>query len=208
MDRFMKARKERTSDVLLAMVEEGSSERISVGDLVDRMADRAFGFLILLLALPNCVPSPPGLSTITGLPIIVFALQIAIGGHRPWLPRFLRDRTFKREDLKRLLTRVLPYIRRFERISRPRLTGLLQGPAERILGMILFVLSIIMALPIPLGNLFPSVAIAIIAIALLEQDGIALLIGYAAGGAAASIAFAVLVGIVKLAAQFLHQTIG
>ena len=60
-----------------------------------------------------------------------------------------------------------------------------QGPGERLVGVSLIALSLILALPVPFGNAPIGLGIMIIALALLEGDGRALTIGLAASLAAA-----------------------
>jgi len=78
-----------TSAVLRAVVEQAPGERISVGDLVDAFGDRAFGFVLILFSLPNCVPAPPGIAGIVGTPVLIFGLQMMLGHRQPWLPGFI-----------------------------------------------------------------------------------------------------------------------
>lgn len=179
----------RTSDILLEVLTQEGAERVSIGELIDRLGDRAFGVLILLCALPNCVPGPPGVSTVTGTPIVIFSLQLLFGSPRPWLPAFLRRRDFSRAEFLKLVRVAEPWIRKLERVSRPRLGFLVDGMAERFAGLVVFLLSVVLILPVPLGNLFPAIAIGIIALALMEQDGLAILLGYVAASISSVIAF-------------------
>jgi hypothetical protein len=44
-----------------------------VAELLETAGDRAFGALMFVFALPNVVPTPPGVSAALGLPLIVLA---------------------------------------------------------------------------------------------------------------------------------------
>lgn len=178
----------RTTDALFEAVQSGTSDRISIGELLDGLGDRAFGILLLLFALPTILPAPPGLSAITGMPIILFSVQMMLGSPHPWLPRFLRNRSFLRSDLMNILHKAEPWLRRIERISRPRLLGVVEGVQERVTGLVIFILSVILVLPIPLGNIFPSIAIGMMALAQMERDGATMIVGYLTGVASAIIA--------------------
>ncbi len=203
-----KGEQRRTSDLLLDILTRDDAERLSIGELIDRLGDRAFGVLILLCALPNCIPGPPGLSTVTGLPIVVFSLQLLLGGDRPWLPDFLRRRDFSREDVLRMVRRAEPWIRKLERLSRPRFSLLVDGFAERFAGLMLFILSFILILPIPLGNLFPAIAIAVIAIALMEHDGVAVIVGYVWGVISILIALTAVIVVLAAIGELLSRVFG
>ncbi len=168
----------RTTDILFDAVRNGTHERISIGELVDGLGERAFGILLLLFALPTILPAPPGLSAITGLPILLFSVQMILGSPHPWMPNFLRRRSFLRSDLLTVLEKAEPYLRWIEKLSRPRLVHLTEGGLERIAGFVIFFLSVVLILPIPLGNIFPSIAIGLMALAQMERDGATMIAGY------------------------------
>ena len=168
-----------TSDVLLRLVREFPGERLTMGDIVAGLEDRAFGLLMLLLALPNCPPMPgiPFVSTVTGTPLAFFAGQLALGHPTPWLPQRLLRQSFGRAALLQALERVAPYVQRVERLLKHRLPQLATGRGERAAAAVAFVLAVILALPIPGGNLLPAWAIVFFALGILERDGVCVLIG-------------------------------
>ena len=100
-----------------------------MGQIVDHLAERGFGVLILLLSLPTCLPiAPPGLSAIAGFPIALIALQMVAGMARPWLPKRALRQSLHIDDLRRVVKGGLPVIHRFEKVLKPRYP-LLTGPA-------------------------------------------------------------------------------
>lgn len=183
------------------------SERIALGDLMGILGDRAFGALLLLLSIPNVLPVP-GLSTVTGLPMILIGAQMAAGRDRPWLPRKVAAATVERDAFLRVVTRAHPYVDRLERHLRPRLPGLTRPPAERLLGLAVMVLATILALPIVFGNQPPAFAIALIALGLIEKDGAFVAAGLAAGVLAIAIVAAVVLGIGQAAILLFHKIFG
>ncbi|MFZ9131896.1 MAG: exopolysaccharide biosynthesis protein, partial [Gemmobacter sp.] len=48
-------------------------------DLLERMQGRAHTALLVLFALPNALPSIPGTSAVTGVPLLYLSLQLALG---------------------------------------------------------------------------------------------------------------------------------
>jgi hypothetical protein len=198
----------RTSDLLLRTINEGEAERISIGDLIDQLGDRAFGILLLISALPNCVPMPPGTSTITAVPLLLFSIQIVIGSRRPWLPAFLRRKDFSRADMQRMILRVEPWLKKFERLCKPRLTFLVEGLAERLAGIVVLWLSLVLVLPIFLGNFPPGFAIAFIALALMENDGLLVLAGHVTAIVATIIAAGSVAAQLLIAINLVHWLFG
>ena len=77
--------KKRVSQILDAISVDERRDRVSVSDLMQAMDARAVAALILLFALPNVVPTPPGTSSILGLPLLYLTAQMMLG-KLPWLP--------------------------------------------------------------------------------------------------------------------------
>lgn len=172
---------ERVSERLAALVADSRIERISVADIVAALGDRGFGLLMLLLTLPNAVPVPgPGLSAILALPAALLAAQMALGLKRPRLPTRLHRASFPRRRVAAVLAYARPGLERLERLLRPRrpLAG------DRLVGVVCLLLALVLALPIPFGNLPVAWALIVVALGVIERDGLAMLAGMVAGGAA------------------------
>ncbi len=61
-----------------------------------------------------------------------------------------------------------------------------------LIGIPVFLLAVAVALPIPFGNFLPVLALTVIAVSLMERDGLATIIGLGLAG----VALAVTVGLV------------
>lgn len=188
----------------------GEDERpvLTVGQMLEQFDSRAFGAMLLVFGLLNCLPLPPGSSTILSLPILLLAPQIAWGSDVPWLPRKLVDHPLKRDDLRGLFRRLTPIVRRMELVTRPRLKILFGPVGERLIGVVCTLLALVLVLPIPLGNLAPGATVAVLALALLQRDGLLVLLGYLM--AAVSVGLLVLsAGVVAAAVErLLHMIPG
>lgn len=167
-----RAKQPRVSDLLEELHDAFPQERVTVRDLIRRLEGRAFGLLLLLLALPMCIPNIPGISTIFGVALLAPALQMILGRDEPWLPKRVLAWSFQRENLQKAIRGALPYLRRVERYVRPRWTFLTRPPMTIMLGLQTLVLAVVLMLPIPAGNWPPGVTIAITALALLQRDGL------------------------------------
>lgn len=161
-------------------------ERLSLAYLVRQLDDRARGVLIILFAIPNCLPGIPGTSAITGLPLVFLCVQMALQ-QSPWLPRFLSDRAVSKDWMVQVLDRAQPWIHRVERLIHPRLSVLTAGPAEQLVGVLGTVLAVTVMLPIPLGNTLPAVALICLSLGLIGRDGIWILAGLFVSGMAATL---------------------
>ncbi|MCJ8140398.1 exopolysaccharide biosynthesis protein [Falsirhodobacter halotolerans] len=170
----------RLSQVLEDIAHDPDRTRVSVADLVTAMQGRAFGALILIFALPNVIPTPPGTSAILGLPLIFLSAQLMLG-RLPWLPGFIANRSLERGAFAALVTKMTPVLARAERLLSPRLTFMITPAMQQLIGVGLLVLSVVLALPIPLGNMLPAMAITIICLGILERDGLWVILGVLLG---------------------------
>ena len=74
---------------------------------------------------------------------------------------------------------VIRALRSAENLTRPRLP-LLNGPvAEVLMGSACVLLAMMMALPVPLGDALPGLAIVFFALGVMQKDGVAVLMGVA-----------------------------
>lgn len=149
---------------------------MSVADLLLALQDRALAALLLIFALPNVIRVPPGTSAVLGAPLVFLAAQLAFG-MRPWLPNFIGRRSMPRQHFSAVITRAAPWLARAERLLRPRCSAMCRPPVEYGIGLVCLLLSLIVLLPIPLGNMLPALAICMMALGILELDGLWVLAG-------------------------------
>ncbi len=178
-------------------------ERISLGMLIESFGSQAFATLIFVFALPVSLPiAIPGISAILGAPLLLLTWQLMRGQEQPWLPDVMRNRSFRRRDFAAVLRRILPWMRRIERLLGPRLVILTTPRAAQCIGFLAFALALILFLPVPFGNTVPALSIAILALAMLERDGIAVIVGALVGlvgiGLVSGVIFALIKGAVFL----------
>jgi len=180
---------QRTSDLLLAAV-RGESERVTVAEILDALDNRAFGLATLLFAIPSVIPMPPGVPTVVGIALFIVSLQMVMGRQELWLPNFLSKQGFSRKSLVSGFEKIKPQLELLEKFSRPRLLILTGKIATVLIGIVIMVMSIILILPLPPGGNFPpALACAVLGMALVERDGIIVLIGLAVTAAATVAAY-------------------
>ena len=184
--------------MLLEIAADSGRERVSVADLLLALQDRALAALLLIFALPNVIPVPPGTSALLGAPLLYLAAQLAFG-MRPWLPAFIRHRSMPRHHFATVVTRAAPWLARAERLLRPRLGALCRPPAEYGVGLVCLLLSLIVFLPIPLGNMLPALAICLMALGILERDGLWVLAGLLTAAASVALVWGVAYALIKAA---------
>lgn len=159
-----------------------TEQHITVGEVVDRVAERGFGLLMMVLGLPMLIPVlPPGASTIVGPIYSLLSIQLVVGLERPWLPARLRRRTLSPRTVGSLRQRGIPLVRRLERFSRPRFHILHHPVMVRVAALVVFAMGLILLSPAPFLNTLPALAVMLIGIGLLNDDGYFVLAGTVLG---------------------------
>lgn len=184
--RWRGPRSPKLSAVLAGFAASETRDKATIFDLVGAMGDRAFGALMICFAIPNLIPIP-GISTVMAIPLLYLSTQLIAGRSMPRLPRSVAARMVKWKHFERLL----PWIAHAERLSSPRLPVLASGAVERAIGVVTLALSVILLLPIPLGNMLPAAAIALFGLALLQKDGVATVLGVGATAVSVVVIFGV-----------------
>lgn len=198
---------DRLSAILTAIAKGQHRERISIADLLHALEHRAIGALMFIFAVPNAIPVPPGVSAVLGAPLIFLSFQLMIG-RRPWLPKLITDRSLSRVDFEKVVDLTAPWLARAERLMRPRFEFLAKPPAEYLIGAICLLLSIILFLPIPLGNMLPAFTICVLALGVLERDGLWIGIGVACAIGAVVIVWGVVLALLWSALFVLGNVFG
>ncbi len=170
----------RTTELLQHALKTHAGERIQIGDVLDPLGERAFGFVILILALPNFIPVPIGVGGVMGVLVVYIGLQMLFGLEHPWLLGALSRRGIRRASIERFVGRLTPLLARLEHICRPRWETLTRHPAHRLTGFLLVLIGVALALPIPFTNYPFGLLLVLYAVALIERDGIALSIAWVA----------------------------
>jgi len=176
----------------LAMLAENvEGDAASMDWIMAQLHERAFGLFLLVLALPCCIPFLYGVPQIVALPLMFISAQILLGRTRPWLPRKLGARTVSKAALEDLSRRATPWLQRIETVSRPRLASLTRRPLDQVVGLTLVLFSASILVPLPGTNTVPGIAVVIVAMGLLQRDGVLVILGSLLGTAwIASLVFA------------------
>lgn len=175
-------------DILDALRSENAAAEIAndeqtakLGDVVGRLDERAFGFLLLLLALPCCLPFVYLLPQLVALPMLALAGQLAAGGRHPWLPKKLSERSFSVSAFKNVLARAEKYVGWVERFATPRLAPVTGRFGLRLVGALMLLPIASILTPLPSTNTIPGIGVAVAALGLIERDGVLVMLGLLIG---------------------------
>lgn len=176
------------SDVLVLLAARPAA-RLHLGEVVEAFGERAFGPVILFFALINMLPWPPGGTTLTGAPLLLLSLELALGRECLWIPRWAERISVNRDTFHKLSRRFMRPLRWSEAVSRPRLYFLTGGFGQGLIGLACLFLSAVLVLPIFGGNLVPAVAIGFFSLGVMQRDGLAVLAGWLTTAATVAILF-------------------
>lgn len=180
----------RTSELLADLADGDDGTLIPFSRLLEGFGRRGFGVLLLAATLPSFLPLPIGAGAISGPLIMLLGLQLLLLRNQPWLPGAIRRRGFRRESFSRFLRRTRPWLERLERICRPRLNGLIvSAGAGLFTGLLLVLNGLLLSLPIPFTNYPFGILMVLFAVALIERDGVLMLVAWLIGLGAVIAAF-------------------
>lgn len=155
--------------------------RLYIGELINAFGERGFGATLLFFGLLNMVfGAVPGTTTVLGAPMLLIGLQLLTRRDQLWMPKWLLGRAIERSTYREAVAKVLSPLRKVEKLARPRLSVMTSELSEVLIGAAIIVLAGILMLPIPGGNFIPSFILSMFGFGLLQRDGIAVLIAWAA----------------------------
>lgn len=164
---------ERTSDshflrVLTSVAEEAHPTLLR---LVQTAGTSGFGFLVVLLSL-IAIPFV-GVSTPFGLLVAGLGVQLTLALPHPWLPRWLARRQLPPQAIGRVRELVERRFAWLDRRMHPRAFALTRGLGRRIAGLMIALMGIGLALPLPIpgSNWIFIAPLVVLGLGLLEEDG-------------------------------------
>ena len=178
---------------------------VSLDELVSAMGRSSIAFAILILSLPALTPIPGPFGMVFGSCLAIVSIQIIAGFRRIWLPKFLGQRRISSRVIDVMVRYTAPLVARVETLLRKNRMRHLAGPrAQVFMGVPVLLLAIAVALPIPFGNFLPVAALVMIALGLMERDGLVTILGVGMG----VIALGASGGLIYAAARGLGWAIG
>lgn len=168
-----------TSEILQGVMNGQQSDLVTLQELKSSLHEKGFALLLVVFSFPMAIPLPypPGFTTVLGIPLMLFSIQMMLAFDSPWLPKSLGAKTIKRTTLAMMIEKSAPYFQKIEVFTRPRLRFFSSVTGERIVGFMAFLCAISITLPIILGNAVPSLGILIMGFGLLNKDGVVIIGG-------------------------------
>ena len=171
-----------TRELLAALATGDPEDSLTLQDILAGLSRQVFGMLLFVATLPAFIPIPGVGGAIGGPLTVLVGVHLLVGMRKLWLPRFIARRGPRRASLQAFDRMLGPWLGRLERLVKPRMTGLIERRAASMFtGLLLVLLGILLALPIPFTNYLFGVMLLAFALALLERDGLLMLLCWIAG---------------------------
>jgi hypothetical protein len=172
----------RTSDRILETIDRLPKDQVSVSDVLAMIGREGLLSVCILFTLPFMVPvSIPGVSTAFGAAILVLGIAL-LRKKPPVLPGRLGAKRLPSEKLAAAMRGGVKALIRIEKIAKPRLAILVTGPgASRVSGLGLVLGALLLMAPfgfVPFSNTLPGLAVLLLALGILETDGVCVLLGH------------------------------
>jgi hypothetical protein len=165
----------------LETIRKSIEGKVTLGSIVESMRHSGFGLIMVFLCLPFLQPIPmAGLSTALGGILFLLGVQLMMHRKTVWIPAFIARREVKESTGQSLLLAAARFFKFIETFVKPRLSHLAE--AERFMGLLIAISAMMLAmpLPIPFSNMLCAVPIVLLALSLLERDGVMTILGISA----------------------------
>jgi hypothetical protein len=186
---------QQTLSAIIQGVFDTQKDASTYGKVIDEIDQHGMAVILILFSLPSALPIPAaGYSTVLSIPLFIIGFRLLLGYNTLWMPAAWRGKAFRPEQFSRkMIDGMLRLIQFVERWTKPRLVSLTRSHWIRVvLGILIITLACSMLLPIPGTNTAPAFGIFLIGFALLEEDGVMLLVGVAASLLALALSLAVI----------------
>jgi hypothetical protein len=162
---------------------EADGDGVSLDAILEVIGRRSFGPLLLVIGLITLAPvvgDIPGVPTMMGIIVFLVAIQLLLQRSYFWLPRFLLDRSVKREKLQKALEWMQSPARWIDRLLRPRLALFTEGAATYVIAIVCLGIAALMPVMevVPFSANAAGIALAAFGLALIAHDGLLALIAF------------------------------
>lgn len=167
---------EQTFRILLEKAKEGP---VSIKTLLTILSGK--GKVLLLIFISLGFSQIPGISIFLGFLICYLGLRLAMFRSAIWMPKSLLHKKLSSYLLIKVINQILKFLKFISRWSRPRYVWMTQNSTFHVITGLMIALvglSIALSPPLPFVGLLSFAAIFLIAIGLLNNDGIYIGIGY------------------------------
>ncbi|WP_341747413.1 exopolysaccharide biosynthesis protein [Candidatus Tisiphia endosymbiont of Dascillus cervinus] len=168
------------SSVFYKLGQKEKKEKTRISELLVDFHENGLLLTILFFAIPVAIPLPylPGFTTIVGIPLMILSMQMLLGFRQVSLPSKINNYQISNDILINISDKIVPKIKFVEKYIRPRFSFAASIYCEQFIGLISLICSIAISIPLPLTNAVPALGITIMALGLLNRDGLTIVLGF------------------------------
>lgn len=168
------------SSVFYKLGQKEKKEKTRISELLVDFHENGLLLTILFFAIPVAIPLPypPGFTTIVGIPLMILSMQMLLGFRQVSLPSKINNYQISNDILINISDKVVPKIKFVEKYIRSRFSFAASIYCEQFIGLISLICSIAISIPLPLTNAVPALGITIMALGLLNRDGLTIVLGF------------------------------
>lgn len=172
----------------LRALESSIDGPMTLAELTRRMHHSGCGLIVIFVCMPFLQPLPMGgLSSVIGPFVALQGFQLLRGRKELRLPNWIGRRRIEEKTLHLLLGAAGKFFALAEKVARPRWRALARNERAAGAGIALSGALLALPFPIPLSNVICAAPATLLALAVLEEDGLLALLGWF--GMLVSIAF-------------------
>ncbi|WP_341757562.1 exopolysaccharide biosynthesis protein [Candidatus Tisiphia endosymbiont of Ditula angustiorana] len=170
----------KVSSVFYKLGQKEKKEKTRISELLVDFHENGLLLMILFFAIPVAIPLPypPGFTTIVGIPLMILSMQMLLGFRQVSLPSKINNYQISNGILINISDKIVPKIKFVEKYIRPRFSFAASIYCEQFIGLISLICSIAISIPLPLTNAIPALGITIMALGLLNRDGLTIVLGF------------------------------
>lgn len=171
---------DNASDTLKKLQKLDSNGSTKIGKIIDDFHENGLLFALIFFALPVAIPLPypPGFTTLLGTPLLILSFQMLKGSNKVYLPSKITEYSLKNSTLIKVSKKAVPLLQYIEKYSKPRTALAKSVYAEQVIGLFCIIASLAIAVPLPFTNAIPAQGICVMALGLMNRDGIVIAIGF------------------------------
>jgi hypothetical protein len=171
----------KLSEDLQALLERSRQRELCLAEIEEALRGRGIASVIFLLSLPFAFPIPNPTSSVFGIAVMLLSVRM-IFGTRSLLPASILRKPIPHGLFDKVVRASASVFSKVEKIAKPRMHFLHRWPAMRaMIGAGVFACAFAMALPFIVPNMIPAIAILLLTLGMMEEDGVFVLAGYVLG---------------------------
>ena len=168
------------SEILEKVGQKQKGGKTKISELMEDFHENGILLAMIFFSLPVAIPLPypPGFTTVMGIPLMILSIQMLLGNKKVSLPQKINDYELKNSTLRAISDKVVPRLVSVEKYVKPRFSFAKSVYCKQFIGFISLLAAFSVALPIPLTNAIPALGIAVMALGLLNRDGLVIIVGF------------------------------